>query len=126
VAVDRKAIATRNSADRESLFPARHLQVPHFVVRAAGQVLRTDLTRRPDYPGRLHAIASRRGDEQMMDATDVLVEAADLDQTIARWAERIVRDGCFDLTDVGEGHLALSLLEQCLSLAEDLVEPELL
>ena len=58
VMVDRLAQASREGSDREAIFPTRHLQLPHFAIRLAGHMLRTDESRRPDFVTRLQACES--------------------------------------------------------------------
>ncbi len=133
VMVDRLAQGFRDASDREAVFPTRHLQLPHFAIRLAGHMLRTDESRRPDFATRLQACESldaeetaEQAEQQIHDATAVLVEAADLDENVVRWAAELVRRGCFRLAEAGRQDRAVELLEGCISLAEDLVLSELL
>ena len=124
VMVDRLAQGLRDASGREPVFPTRHLQLPHFVIRLAGHVLRTDRSRAPDFASRLQACVSLDADEKVQEATAILAEAADLDENVVRWAADLVRLGCFALTEAAGQDRALELLERCISLAEDLVRPD--
>ena len=124
VMVDRLAQGLRDASDREAVFPTRHLQLPHFVIRLAGHVLRTDRSRVPDFAARLQACEPLGADEQVQQATAILAEAADLDENAVRWAADLVRLGCFAVTEAAGEDRALELLERCISLTEDLVRPD--
>jgi hypothetical protein len=126
VMVDRLAQGLRDASDRQAVFPTKHLQLPHFVIRLAGHVLRTDPTRCPDFASRLQASEPLEADEQIQEATAVMAEAADLDENAVRWAADLVRRGCFGLTEASAQERALELLDRCISLTEDLVRPDLL
>ncbi|GAA4263582.1 CHAT domain-containing protein [Dactylosporangium darangshiense] len=118
--MDRIAQATRGDPDPEGKFPARHLQLPHFVIRATGHVLRTDGSRRPQFAERLEALADVEPRDRIEQATAVLVEAADVDENAAGWAAGTVCNAAVELVDAGDADLALSMLEWCLHAAEDL------
>ena len=126
VMVDRLAQGLRDASDREAVFPTGHLQLPHFVIRMAGHVLRTDRSRAPDFAGRLQACELLGADEQIQESTAVLAEAADLDENAVNWATDLIRRGCFDLADAGGQDRALELLGRSISLAEDVVRPDLM
>jgi len=131
VMVDRLAQASREASDREAIFPTRHLQLPHFAIRLAGHMLRTDESRRPDFVTRLQACESldtektaEQAEQQIHEATAVLAEAADLDENVVNWAADLVRRACFRLAEADRQDRALELLEGCIHRAEDLVLPD--